>query len=228
MSTSSPGKGDLPLEYSLGMAPGTSADRPLPAAILGPTSVGAGTGLVHSLTLSYGVTDRFAPFINVRLVQPGGDQGSAAGGAVGGRFQITAPGSAFKLAVAAAALREVDGNFGAYGRVALSYDLGRFRFAGNLHAEHIFQQGRDALDLLVMAGTSFRVYEQFRLGAEYVGQDIEESFDSGAEGGARHYAGPTASLSFYDGRFQLVGGPAFGLTSASARAAGRLTALVTF
>ena len=34
----------------------------------------------------------------------------------------------------------------------------------------------------------------FRAGVEYVGQDLEETFRDAAEGGARHFLGPIASV----------------------------------
>ena len=54
-----------------------------------------------------------------------------------------------------------------------------------------------------------------RLGAEYLGQDLEESFSPGAEGGARHFLGPVASVQVWHKRITLIGGPSVGLSSIS-------------
>ena len=71
-------------------------------------------------------------------------------------------------------------------------------------------------------GASVRVVEAFRLGVEYVGQDLEESFTPGAEGGARHFIGPIASCQLFDQRMSIVAGPAIGLSSLSPTFVGRL------
>ena len=67
--------------------------------------------------------------------------------------------------------------------MAASYDLGRLRLATNVHAERAFASGRDNVDVLLLAGASYRVLDEIRIGVEYVGQDLEEALDD--EGGAR-------------------------------------------
>ena len=51
----------------------------------------------------------------------------------------------------------------------------------------------------------------FRAGLEWVGQDLEETFSPGAEGGARMFFGPIASLQLLRDRLTLVAGPSLGL-----------------
>jgi hypothetical protein len=107
------------------------------------------------------------------------------------------------------------GDNGAWFQVAGSGDIGRLRLATTLHVEHEFWPGRDPLDVMAELGAAYRVVESFRLGVEYVGQDLEESFSPGAEGGARHFVGPIASLQLLDERMTIVAGPSVGISSLS-------------
>ncbi len=121
------------------------------------------------------------------------------------------------------------GDSGAWGQIAFSQDfINRIRLAATVHVEHIFADGRDPLDVMVEAGVSARIVAGFRLGAEYVGQDLEESIDPGAEGGPRHFIGPIASLQLLRDRLTLVGGPSFGLNVRSPEALGRVAAAFGF
>ena len=114
------------------------------------------------------------------------------------------------------------GDNGAWAQAAFSTDVQRLRLATTLHAEHIFADGRDGVDVLAELGASYRVVSDVRLGVEYVGQDLEESFDAGAEGGARHFIGPVASWQLLERRLSIVGGPSIGLSSRSPAYVGRL------
>jgi hypothetical protein len=228
LDPTTPSKGDLGFEYGVGLGTGVAADRPLPAALIAPSSAGELSGINQSLTAGYGVTARFAPFVTARL-SPSGDQ-TRMGGAAGARYQLTEPSSDFRLTLAGALLREGSGGLGSYARLAASYDLGRLRLAGNLHAEKVFRAGRDPIDVLVMAGASYRTLDVMRVGVEFVGQDLEELGEGGpqAEGGARYYTGPTLALDLGGGRVQIVGGPAFDLAQRSLAPVGRAAMLVTF
>jgi hypothetical protein len=117
---------------------------------------------------------------------------------------------------------------GAWGQVAISGDVGPLRLGGTVHAEHVFADYRDAVDVMVTMGASYRVAGPFRAGAEYVGQDLEETFNPEAEGGARHLVGPVASLQLLGDRFTVVSGPAVGLTSTSPTFVYRLAASYGF
>jgi hypothetical protein len=61
-----------------------------------------------------------------------------------------------------------------------------------------------------------------RLGVEGVGQDMEEAFGQGAEGGARYFVGPTASVQLLGERLTIVGGPSVGLSASSPRGPNRV------
>ena len=121
-----------------------------------------------------------------------------------------------------------NGDNGAWLQGAIAGDIGHLRLAGTLHAEHIFAEGRDPLDVMVQAGASYEILWHFRAGVEYVGQDLEESFSPGAEGGARHFAGPIASLQLLEDRLSIVAGPSFGLTDRSPQVLGRLAGSYSF
>lgn len=215
-------KGDLSLEYRLGLASGVAADRPLPARLAVP-------GVEHAATLNYGVTDRIAPLVTISMLEPtdhnARPQGTASFGA---RWQLTNLDSKFRLTLATVFFREFEGGLGAYGRFAASYDIQRFRLALNFHGEHVFQPGRDALDVMVLAGVSYHVLDPLRFGVEYVGQDLEETFDAGAEGGARHFVGLDLALDVIGDQVQLVLAAARGFDRQSPPLMGTLAALMTF
>jgi hypothetical protein len=120
------------------------------------------------------------------------------------------------------------GDSGVWAQIAFSQDIQRLRLAATAHVEHVFADGRDPVDLMVQAGASFRVAGGFRLGAEYVGQDLEEAGIPNAEGGVRHVLGPTASLQLWRDRITIAAGPSFGLSHLSPLVMGRAAAAVGF
>ncbi len=117
---------------------------------------------------------------------------------------------------------------GAYFQAAFSGDIGRFRGGGMLHGQHTFADGRDPLDVMVDLTATYRLVGDFRAGLEYVGQDLEESFDPGAEGGARHFLGPVASYQLWHRRITIIGGPSIGLSSISPDFVARVAGSVGF
>ncbi len=213
---STPGAGNASIGYVFGLGSGVSADRPLPAKP-------GNAEFVHAISLGYGVTSTLSPFVSAAA----GKDGTST--SVGARYQLTDPSSPFRLTVSGALMRESGGAFGGVTRLSTSWDAGRVRLAGNLHLEKVFGAGRDRLDVLALAGVSFRVLDGLRLGAEYVGQDLEDAFErEEAEGGAKHYLGPNAAIDLDRGRVQLTFGPAFGLDARSPRFLGRVAMLVSF
>jgi hypothetical protein len=202
---SSPRAGTTSVEYRVGFDSGLEADRPLPADL-------SSAGGSHNFTVSHGISDHFAPYVSATLF----DQGRSANLLVGARFAIMAPSAPFRLTILAAGMRESAGDLGLQATAAASYDAGPLRIAANLQGEKIFATGRDALDTMAMAGASLRVLPFLRVGAEYVGQDLEGMFEEDeAEGGARHMVGPSAALDLEGGRYQLAVAGGFGLTSNS-------------
>lgn len=126
------------------------------------------------------------------------------------------------VVVSAGYLRELSGASGAWGRFAFSQDIDRLRLGSTIHLEHIIASHRDPVDVMVMAGANVRVVDHLRVGAEYIGEDLEESVQAESEGGVRHFVGPSGSLTWLDDRMTLTAGSAFGLSSISPHLVGRL------
>src|SRR5258708_7675627 len=119
-----------------------------------------------------------------------------------------------RLVLGAGYLRELSGGNGAWTRLSMQQDVGAARFIGAVHAEHVFERRRDGLDVMVVLGASYRLLGPLRAGVEYVGQDLEETLDDQAEGGPRHFIGPTAAGRVAGGLPSVVGGPSFGMARA--------------
>lgn len=120
-------------------------------------------------------------------------------------------------------VRELAGGNGLWVQATASHDFGPLRVGGTLHGEHIFQADRDGVDLMAMAGVTYRVLAPWRLGIEYVGQDLEGIVNpEEADNGFRQVLGPMTQVEVMDRRLSLVGGVAFGLTSASPAVTGRV------
>jgi hypothetical protein len=120
-------------------------------------------------------------------------------------------------------LRELNGGDGAWLRLAVSQDIARLRLGATVHGEHVFAAGRDAIDVLVIAGASYAIAGPLRAGLEYIAQDLEESLGDEAEGGMRQFLGPQIALELLDKRLSIVGGPAFGVGPRSPAFTGRLS-----
>jgi hypothetical protein len=83
--------------------------------------------------------------------------------------------------------------------------LGRLDLSLAVRGAHYFQPGRDPLDLFVTADALIRANRWLRVGAEYVGEELEADDSDGAVGG-RHYFGPTAALQLRRVRLSVTGG----------------------
>jgi hypothetical protein len=216
--------GEVSIEYALQGVSGTEALRPLPA------NLGA-RGALHGATVGIGATSWLAAFATGLVYQPadGSSQQAAATGQAGLRLLLTRPDAALRAGAETSFVRELAGAMGVASRLSLTYDAGPLRMVGNAYAEKIFTAGRDSVDLLAFGGASVRATSQLRVGAEYVGQDLEDAFESEeAEGGARHFAGPVAAFHLADGSFWVTAGPAFGLNERSPRLIGRLSVAAAF
>ena len=156
-----------------------------------------------------------------------GGYGSTVSGGVmaGARFApFDAAKHGFRLAIAAGYLLDLDQASGAYARVTASYDVphvsGRVRLAAMVHGEHMFRTGQDALDVFATAGVSVRLVPAFRLGLEYIVQDVEEAFASSgpidpdtavpgqAEGGVHQFVGLGGTFDLLHHRLFINFGPA--------------------
>lgn len=115
----------------------------------------------------------------------------------------------FRVAIAAGYLLDLDHASGAYARVSASYEVGRLRLAGMVHGEHVFRADGDALDVFATAGASVRVVPVFRLGVEYIVQDLEEvAATQNAEGGVHQFVGVGGTFELLRHKLFIDFGPA--------------------
>jgi hypothetical protein len=174
------------------------------------------------------------PGLSVQAVGVQGESYStsaSATGAVAGLRWSVLPSSFLHthLVLSGGWLHELNDNAnGTWARVAFGWDSGALRTQVAVHGEHVFAPGRDGLDVMVTAGASLRVLDWLRAGVEYVGQDLEETFDAEAEGGARHLLGPTATVSLLQEKLSLVAGPAVVLAPEGTRMLGRMALSYAF
>ncbi|MCB9680602.1 MAG: hypothetical protein H6733_03950 [Alphaproteobacteria bacterium] len=96
------------------------------------------------------------------------------------------------------------------GVLAFAGEAGRVDVTVNARLAHVFEPERDPVDVRVSAGTLVRATPWLRAGVEYAGVELEEKPDDedAADGGGRHYVGPTVVLSAMKDhlRFSVGGG----------------------
>jgi hypothetical protein len=225
---------------------GSSASRvySVPRQFAGNT---AQPGELVSLGGEVGLLRRLSVFATGQMGLGGEAATPSAGVVAGMRFQLLPPSMERTHLVASAGyLREAwaapvysdetatwtparpHGDNGAWAQAAFSQDIQRVRLGATIHAEHVFSEGRDPLDVMIQAGASFRIVGEVRAGVEYVGQDLEEAAAPGAEGGARHFLGPTASVQLLEDRLTIVAGPSMGLSVSSPAFLGRVAVAYGF
>ena len=217
---STPARGTLVLAYTLGMGSGVSADRPIPVVL-------QAAGVSNRFTLGYGLTSWLEPIAELTVTSSSGS--TVASALAGVKMQLTAPGSPWRAAVLAGALREgASGAGGVWIRAAGSWTAGPLLAELNGYGERVFAAGRDPLDYAVMAGLSWRLLDWVRAGAEYIGQDLEELGGDGAEGGARQAVGPNLAVDLDGGQYQLVGSALLGVGARSPTSVVRIGLLASF
>ncbi|MFT3774710.1 MAG: hypothetical protein QM820_55875 [Minicystis sp.] len=151
-----------------------------------------------------------------------------AGGVVGLAFYPLPAKSPVDLSIAGGYLRELGGGNGVWGRASAGISWRNARFVVSAVGSHIFEKGRDDMDLLLTAGATYAVLPILRLGVEYVVQDLEGAWEEDeADGGIRHFLGPTASIQLGK-RVYLTAGPAFGLSKGAPSVLGRMAASYAF
>jgi len=135
----------------------------------------------------------------------------------------------FRLVLGGGYLLERSAGNGMFFRVAATYDAGAFRFGGTFHGEHIFLPGRDSVDAMMILAANVKLGHIVRLGVEYVAQDLEGYVDrEEAEGGVRHFLGPTSSFELLEKRLFVAFGPAVGLSYGSPKLVGRASVAYAF
>lgn len=217
---STPRAGAVAVGYAVGVGSGISADRPIPVVL-------QAAGLSNQFSVGYGVTSWFEPLAEVMAVSSNGSTATSA--VLGMKFQLTAPDSPWRAAVLTGALREgASGANGMWLRASGSWGAGPLLIEANAYVERVFLTGRDSLDYAVMGGASYRLMGWLRLGAEYVGQDLEEMGASGAEGGARQAVGPNLAFDLDRGKYQIVATTLFGVGALSPTAVVRVGLLGSY
>lgn len=158
----------------------------------------------------------------------GSKGGVHGGGMLGASFYPLPAKSPVDLSVSAGYLRELGGGNGMWGRASIAASFRNARFVVTALGSHIFEKGRDPVDFLVTAGASYAVIPILRLGVEYTVQDLEGLWEAEeADGGVRHFLGPTASLELTK-RVRITAGPSFGLSQGSPAVLGRMSASYAF
>jgi hypothetical protein len=197
---------------------GASPTRPFGGDLAHPGSVfeaGAEVGLTSWLSAS-------ASGFGAWLSRDGTSDGvTTFGTMLGFRLAPLDLGPSTHVSASGGFLREMSGAQGAWGRVSLAHDFGRATISGTVHGEHIFQTGRDGIDLMIMAGASYRLTSVLRAGLEYVAQDLEGVLGDDGEG-MRHFVSPTLGVDLLDRRLMVTAGPALGLSKSSPSMLGRL------
>jgi hypothetical protein len=204
------------ITYTTGGAP-FAADLTAPGTLM---EAGGELGLLPGLSVSAsGVTSGSTT-----------SSGAQTGALAGARLSLLPRTFQTTRAVASAGyIRELTGANGAWARLAVSQDFGLMRLATTVHGQHVYAARHDAVDMMAMVGANVRVTSFLRAGAEYVAQDLEASFDpEEAEGGTRHFLGPSASFALLDEKLTIAGGPAFGLSAISPRVLGRVAVAYSF
>jgi hypothetical protein len=188
----------------------------------------AHAGAVFDAGVEVGVL-RFMSLYGQGLLSGEGSEGGVhGGGMLGVSFYPLPAKSPIDLSISGGYLRELGGGNGAWGRVSAAASWGNARVVVTALGSHIFEQGRDPVDLLLTAGASYAVLPILRLGVEYVVQDLEGAWETDEpDGGIRHFLGPTASLELAK-RVHLTAGPSFGLSKGSPSVQGRVAAAYAF
>jgi hypothetical protein len=123
------------------------------------------------------------------------------------RVELLRPRPRFPVAIAAGAGYQADAIFdqAVTGVVVTTAYLGRLQLTANVRVAHYFAAGRDPIDVFVTAGALVRATSWLRLGAEYVGEELEgvDGTDRDDAIGGRHYVGPTTAVFLAGNRVRL-------------------------
>ncbi|MCZ4224936.1 hypothetical protein [Pedobacter rhodius] len=127
--------------------------------------------------------------------------------------------SGFRLGAGLGLSRDWSNVGSAISRITASFDQQNWRLLGNLRFEKAFDKKRDKLDFISAVGFQYRIAQDWHLGFEAIGQDLEGFWEKDeAEGGARVMIGPSINLSPNRSKlsFSLSGGPVFYATRSTA------------
>jgi hypothetical protein len=166
-----------------------------------------GEGMGETVTLQAPLTRAFS------LVFRGGaavDAGTTRSSFEGELRAVTHPfgGERTYLSFGAGAVRGYDATNALRLRVGAGQSFARSRLDADVALERPLAEGRDAVDVVTALGWMRAVWPGMQLGLEAVGQDLEGFWErEEAEGGARIYAGPSASLLFGTWQLGATAGP---------------------
>jgi hypothetical protein len=214
-----PAPGHVIASAGLGNVARTGEVRPIGAGQLIPTA-GFEVGALSRLSV-YGEAE-FA-FDSAGSAPP-----ANAGFEVGTHVLLTDPRSRnFRAAMQASFGRDLSAMSKVLVNATAAWDIERLRVAASLTGFHDFGTGTDPIDLNGAVAASYLLPASFRLGAELAAQDLEEIGAAKAEGGTSAFVGPSLGYELAQ-RFQVVAGPAFGITSAAPRVLVRAVASILF
>jgi hypothetical protein len=166
-----------------------------------------GEGMGEAVTLQAPLTRAFS------LVLRGGaalDAGTTRSSFEGELRAVTHPlgGTRTYLSLGAGAVRGYDATSALRLRIGAGQSFARSRLDADVALERPLATGRDAVDVVTALGWMRVVLPGLQLGLEAVGQDLEGFWDrQEAEGGARIYAGPSASLRVGTWQLGATAGP---------------------
>jgi hypothetical protein len=214
-----PAPGHVIVSAGLGSITRSGEERPVGAGSLLPT-LSAEVGVISHLSL-YAEGE-------VAYDAPGQTTQTNFGLEVGAHILLTDPRS---QNVRVALQANFGRDFSGWSRVGLNataaWDIERLRLAGSITGAHVFAEEADSIDLTGVFAVSYLLPFDLRLGGELIGQDLEETWSSQAEGGASAFAGPTLGWELLH-RFEIVLGPMFGLTTGASQVVARGAASVLF
>ena len=126
--------------------------------------------------------------------------------------------SGFRLGAGLGISRDWSNTGSAISRITAFFDQTNWQLTGNLRFEKAFDKTRDKLDFISSFGFQHRISNQWYLGFEALGQDLEGFWEKDeAEGGAKLMIGPSINLVPDNSRlsFSFAGGPVFYATRSS-------------
>jgi hypothetical protein len=126
--------------------------------------------------------------------------------------------SGFRLGAGLGISRDWSNTGSAISRITAFFDQTNWQLTGNLRFEKAFDKTRDKLDFISSFGFQHRITNQWYLGFEALGQDLEGFWEKDeAEGGAKLMIGPSVNIVPSNSRlsFSFAGGPVFYATRSS-------------
>jgi hypothetical protein len=163
---------------------------------------------VMALAVGYGALDRLQLDVAFQF----GDTPTGSFGFVQTRLDARAmvlkPSAKVPVAISVGAGYQADAllQSAVTGSVAVTAKAGPVDTTASVRLLHYFHPGRDPVDVVLNAGFLARATRHLQLGAEYVGEELEaggEDDEDEADGGDRHYVGPSGVVTVADGRVRL-------------------------